>query len=423
MNILMVSDVYFPRVNGVSTSIQTFQRQLAAQGVSLRLVVPEYQQEIAKSACEPWCIRIPSRKIPFDPEDRAMDSAALEAVLQQEIPKAHLVHIQTPFFAHYAAVKIARQHRVPVVATYHTFFEEYLYHYIPLIPKSWLKGLARRISRQQCNALDHVVVPSRAMRDRLAAYGVTTPMTVLPTGIPLHAFAQGDGAAFRAEHGIAPDRPVALFVGRVAHEKNIDFLLEVIARVRHDHPGILLLIAGEGPALNELQRQVWHADLQQHVRFIGYMDRERVLPSCYAAANVFVFASRTETQGLVLLEAMAMGVPVLALSAMGTADILEAEQGCIIAQDDVEDFALALSALLRDPVQQQRLSAQARHWAGEWSDQRMAERLIGLYQQVYATHHCLPLPLASQHFPHLSASLLATGDGLCSHQPVTENGA
>ena len=171
-------------------------------------------------------------------------------------------------------------------------------------------------SRRQCNALDAVVVPSSAMRQRLAEYGVTAPMTVLPTGIPLGQFAGGDGAAFRQRHGIAPQRPLALFVGRVAHEKNIGFLLDALAHAQQVAPGAMLMIAGEGPAMGDLRRRVQQLGLAAHVIFIGYLDRRQDLPACYAAADVFAFASRTETQGLVLLEAMAAALPVVALSAM-----------------------------------------------------------------------------------------------------------
>jgi 1,2-diacylglycerol 3-alpha-glucosyltransferase len=153
-------------------------------------------------------------------------------------------------------------------------FEEYLKHYAPLIPAPWLRGLARRFSRRQCNALDAVIVPSRAIHERLAAYGVKTPLHVLPTGISLRMPDHDNRSAFRTRFGIEASRPVALFVGRVAHEKNIGFLLDVIDLARDSIPGILLVIAGEGPALPQLRQTVAHRGLQQNVQFIGYLDRD-----------------------------------------------------------------------------------------------------------------------------------------------------
>jgi len=392
MNVLMVSDVYFPRINGVSTSIQTFTSCLAELGVHVSLVAPRYESHFP----EPDIVRIPARRVPLDPEDRMMSYAQLIAHVDSLRPgEVDLVHIQTPFLAHYAGMRLARRLGVPALATYHTFFEEYLYHYVPVLPRSWLRGLARRFSRGQCNALDAVVVPSSAMRDRLGEYGVTAPMHVLPTGIPLGRFSSGDRAGFRAAYDIAPDAKVALFVGRLAHEKNIEFLLEVAAHAKKDLPQLVWLITGEGPAQPSLQRRVEQLGLAGQVRFLGYLDRARALVDCYAAADVFAFSSLTETQGLVLLEAMALGVPAVALSAMGTADILAPRLGAVVPEHNPERFAEDLVALLSYPARHTRLAAEARDYARQWSDVAMAERLAVLYRELVRQRAGLGLTRAS----------------------------
>lgn len=374
----MVSDVYFPRVNGVSTSIETFRQALAPGGVEVSLVVPRYGNE----PDQPGIVRIGARSIPRDPEDRLLAWSATRNAVLEQAAECDLIHIQTPFVAHYAGLKAARALGKPVLATYHTFFEEYLYHYAPFLPPAWLKGLARRFSRTQCNALDAVVVPSTAMRDRLAEYGVTQPMHVLPTGIPLSRFATGDRSRFRTALGVSEQRPVALFVGRVAHEKNIGFLIEAVAAARRRVPDLLFLITGEGPAEQALRKQAASLGLADCVRFLGYLDRQRDLPDAYAGADAFIFASRTETQGLVLLEAMAMGLPVVALAAMGTKDIMAPGRGGIAAPDDVNGFAIALSELLLDGALRCRLSDEARVYAREWADDRLAARLAVLYASL-----------------------------------------
>jgi 1,2-diacylglycerol 3-alpha-glucosyltransferase len=378
MCILMVSDVYFPRVNGVCTSIETFRSTLAEAGVEVRLVAPRYADE----AAQPGIVRVASRSVPVDPEDRMMAWREARDTVLREAAECDLIHIQTPFVAHYAGLRAARKLGKPVLATYHTFFEEYLYHYARWLPRAWMRALARRFSRTQCNELDAVIVPSTAMHDQLVGYGVTRPMHVLPTGIPLGRFAAGDRAGFRARLGIAADRPVVLFVGRVAHEKNIGMLIEAVARVRLDIPEILFLITGEGPAVASLRSQVERLGLTDQVRFLGYLDRSRDLPDCYAAADAFIFASRTETQGLVLLEAMAMGLPVVALAAMGTKDILAPRRGCLAPEDSVAGFAEAIRRILQDQPLRARLADEARDFAAEWSDRRMAERLAGLYRSL-----------------------------------------
>lgn len=378
MRVLMVSDVYFPRVNGVSTSIETFRRSLLALGVEVRLVVPRYGDEDEVEGI----IRVPGRRVPQDPEDRLMSWSRLRQVVLHEAADCDLIHIQTPFLAHYAGIRAARALYMPVLATYHTLFEEYLHHYARFLPAEWLKGMARRFSRAQCNDLDTVIVPSSAMRARLQTYGVRVPMQVLPTGIPLDRFTVGDGVRFRERYGIAPGQPVALFVGRVAYEKNIDFLLDSLAIARRRLPDLTLLITGEGPATAHLKKRAADLGLDGSVHFLGYMDRQRELPDCYAAADAFVFASRTETQGLVLLEAMAMGVPVIGLAAMGTKDILDPGRGCLAPEDDPEAFAESLLRIMGDDALRSQMGEEARCYAREWADDRQAERLYGLYREM-----------------------------------------
>ncbi|MBS1159073.1 MAG: glycosyltransferase family 4 protein [Proteobacteria bacterium] len=378
MRVLMVSDVYFPRVNGVSTSIETFRQALAGQGVEVRLVVPRYGDEAAVDGI----VRVPGRPIPGDREDRLVGWRAMHRAVLAAAQDCDLVHIQTPFVAHYAGLKAARRLGLPVLATYHTLFEEYLQHYAPFLPASWLKAQARGFSRRQCNALDGVVVPSSAMQQRLLDYGISVPQHVLPTGIPTARFARGNGPAFRLRHGISAARPVALFVGRVAHEKNIAFLLEAMLTTRRMRPDVLLLIAGEGPAMADLQAQVRRQGLEGAVQFIGYLDRQQELPDCYAAADAFVFASRTETQGLVLLEAMAAGLPVIALAEMGTVDILAPRRGAISAPPEAAAFGQVLGDFFERPQAWSHLVAEAPAYAEEWSDSAMAARLAALYRTL-----------------------------------------
>ncbi|MDA0188945.1 MAG: glycosyltransferase [Proteobacteria bacterium] len=381
MRVLMVSDVYFPRINGVSTAIQTYRETLAAHGVEVGLVAPDY----GDGGREGWIARVPARPVPRDPEDRLARWGALRRAVRAALAQGcDLVHVQTPFLAHYAGLGAARRAGVPVIATYHTLFEEYLQHYAPFVPAAWLRGAARRFSRAQCNALDAVIVPSRAIHRRLVDYGVRAPLHILPTGIPVGRFAAARGGDFRSRHGIAPGRPVALYVGRVAHEKNIEFLLDATALARESLPDILLLVAGEGPALADLRSAVDERGLSGHVRFLGYLERQHELPECYAAADLFVFASRTETQGLVLLEAMAAGLPVVALSAMGTADILDARRGARVPDDNPSSFALALVHLLGNAPLRRQLAREAREHAAEWADDRLAGRLAELYRQIVA---------------------------------------
>jgi glycosyltransferase involved in cell wall biosynthesis len=382
MRVLFVSDVYFPRVNGVSTSIATFRDDLARQGVDSVLVAPAYGRA-GPDAPADGIVRVPSGRVPGDPEDRRMRWSALLNTLRAFQPREFdLVHVHTPFLAHYAGVRFARQWGIPVVETYHTFFEEYLHHYVPLMPRWIGRSVARRVTRSQCAAVDALVSPSAPMQELLAAYGVRTPIHVIPTGLPGERFVRGDGARFRAQQALPADRPIVLYVGRVAHEKNIGFLLDAFVALRRAHPQALLVIAGEGPARQSLCTQAQQLGLARDVAFVGYLDREQGLADCYAAASAFVFASRTETQGLVLLEAMAQGCAVVSTAVLGTASILQPGCGAHVAPEEPAAFARAVSGVLEDPERAARMGEQARRYAEGWSSQACAQRMRACYQQV-----------------------------------------
>jgi len=381
MRILMISDVYFPRINGVSTSIQTFRRGLRAAGHETILIAPEYPGAAPDS--DTGILRVPSREVPRDPEDRAMKLGAIRALRPQlERLEPDLVHIQTPFIAHYQGTALARALRVPVIESYHTYFEEYLHHYVPLLPRAVMRFVARRFTVSQCNVLDALVVPSRAMEQALLDYGVQCPMHIIPTGMEMERFAGGDGQRFRAQLGIAPGQPVLVHVGRIAHEKNIEFLFRMFANVVRSKPGAVFVVAGEGPALASCKAYVRSLGLSQHVRFVGYLSRERELLDCYRAGDLFVFSSKTETQGLVLLEAMALGIPVVSTAHMGTADIVNPQRGAQVAPDDEGEFANIVVQLLHDAPRRAAMSAEARVYAATWSAAAMADRLAGLYSAV-----------------------------------------
>jgi len=382
MKILFISDVYFPRVNGVSTSIETFRRNLQLLGHTVHLIAPEYGEPAAD---ETGILRVPARRVPFDPEDRFMSYGWVMKQLDKLRDERYdLIHVQTPFVAHYLGVRLSYLLDIPCIETYHTFFEEYLYHYIPLLPKWVTRSLAKRFSRHQGNSLDGMVIPSRPMQRVLQDYGIETTMEVIATGIEPESFVPGDRPAFREKFGIAQDRPMLLFVGRVAHEKNIDFLIKVVDQVRRQVEDVLFVIAGEGPARSSLEQEVRKRAMGENVRFIGYLDRHTELNHCYCAADIFIFSSRTETQGLVLLEAMAQGVPLVSTAELGTRDVLQDGAGVWIAQEELSDFSNNVVKMLANPQLRTELGELGRAYANEWSAAKQAQKMLTFYRTVTA---------------------------------------
>jgi 1,2-diacylglycerol 3-alpha-glucosyltransferase len=379
----MITDVYFPRVNGVSTSIRTFIAELENQGHKVTLIAPLYTVEDDLDDGPGEVIRIPSRKVPFDPEDRLMKRRLLDLqVVHLGSRSFDMLHIHTPFVAHYAGISLARKLGLPVVETFHTYFEEYLYHYLRFLPRSWLRWAARRFTRSQSAVLDAMVVPSVLMKEVLLDYGVERPLHVIPTGLDKSRFEGGDGALFRRTHGIEDGRPVLCHVGRSAHEKNIDFLLEMLVLVRKQVPGVLLVLAGEGPARAHLEARSKTLGLGGNVLFVDYLDRDTELKDCYRSGDAFVFSSRTETQGLVLLEAMALGVPVVSTAVLGTVDILQHGKGALVPEDELEDFASKVVRMLGDSALRSQKSREAVEYARSWSAEEMNQRMYELYIEV-----------------------------------------
>lgn len=388
MQILMLSDVYFPRVNGVSTSIRAAIRWLTQAGHQVTLVAPDYDDpEQARHDGEFGdrleVLRLPARKIFFDPEDRLLRADALRRLLPQ-LAARHwdVVHVHTPFRAHRLGARLASRTRVPVVETYHTYFEAYVGHYLPWLPRPAAEAFARHASRRLCNEVDHLVVPTEEMVGVLDRYGVRTPRTVLPTGIDLDEFAGGDGGEFRSRLGVAPGRPLLLTVSRLAREKNIEFLLRVVSSLVEELPELLFVVAGEGPDAQRLKAVAQELDLVGNVRFLGNLDRRTALLDCYRAADAFVFASPTETQGLVLIEAMALGVPIVSTAVMGTATVLRGAESACIAPEDVRAFAGEVQRLLRDPARRAAMAEAGPRDARGWSVEAMMQRMVALYADL-----------------------------------------
>lgn len=406
MKILFVSDVYFPRINGVSTSIRTFVEQMQNLGHVVHLIAPDYG---ISTQDEAWIKRIPARSIYFDPEDKLMKYGdVVNRLSELRLEHYDIIHVHTPFVAHYLGLKLARELNVPCVETYHTFFEDYLHHYLPWIPKAMARGMARLISKRQCNAVDAIVAPSQPMLDVLRGYGVKACSDVIPTGLQAHSFKAADGKAFRVKYGVAVDRPMLLYVGRVAFEKNINFLLDMTKVLIEQRPDVLLVVAGEGPAEASLHKLAKNLGLENNIKFIGYLDRHKALNACYQAADVFVFASKSETQGLVLLEAMAQGTPVVAIAELGTASILVEGQGALIAADDTAQFAEKVYQLLLNPEERFELGRRAKAYVlAQWTAKLQAERMLNFYSQLKRNP-----PVAQQAVQLLKAKLRTSNLGL-----------
>jgi 1,2-diacylglycerol 3-alpha-glucosyltransferase len=387
MKIALTTDTFWPRINGVTVSIDSLRRRLRSLGHTVFVIAPAYPASDGALSVpdDEHVFRLPSFSFPFSPEDRLGYPASRILIRRLlEDLKPDVVHSHTEFVIGFGGKTYCLRNDVPHFMTCHTYYEHYITSYFPLLPASVAHAVASSWSRADYRLIDGLIVPSRWMEALIRSYGVDCPIEVIPTGIDPEDFVLSPEAMARAAArfqqkvpGIS-GRRMLLYTGRIAKEKNIDFLLGVMDRVRQGTPDALLVVAGRGPYEARLKDKVRAQGLDSHVRFAGYLDREE-LAHALSLSEAFVFASKTETQGLVLVEAMMCRVPVVAVRARGTEEFLLEDQGGYLVEEDVGKFAEKVSLLLSDGELQMQKRREAWTAAQGWTAQRMTGRLLALY--------------------------------------------
>lgn len=292
-----------------------------------------------------------------------------------------LVHSHHPHLLGGTAVRIASRLDCPLVFTYHTMYEHYL-HYVPAHAKR-LRQFVINLVTGYCKLCDHIVAPSQSVVDIVRERGVEVPMDVVPTGVYTERFEDGDGPGFRRSKKIPDDAFVAGYVGRLAPEKNLPFLAEAIGRFIAQHPKAHFLVVGSGPSEDKVREVFSRLGLANRLHLVGSLEGQTLIDA-YHAIDVFVFASYTETQGMVLTEAMAAGKPVVAIDAPGVREVVkDRENGRLIPSEDREAFADAVGEIARASDEQARAYARAARATGaEFSMETSAHRLVEVYEKV-----------------------------------------
>jgi 1,2-diacylglycerol 3-alpha-glucosyltransferase len=385
------TDSYRPNQNGVVVSIESFATELAELGSEVSVFAPRPQatglmaQPYAQSSDTPPGVRaihwVPSVPLLVERSQRmALPIARWSLRRAAESGGLDVVHTHTPFAIGYAGVQVARTLGIPIVHTYHTYYEEYVHYFRAGAP------LARRItpaySRWFCNLHDHIIAPSQDIRSVLLEYGVKKPIEVFQTGVALRPLADAfQIKQVRREFDLPLDAEVLLFAGRIAREKNLDELLHVVNRLRRLHPTLLLVLAGDGPDRHRLERATAELGLERDVRFLGWVPHDR-MGLLYAAADIFVSASVTETQGLALLESMAAGTPVVAARGPAMNDMIQDRESGLLALPTAESLSAAVHELLSDPALGARLAIGGRRRAEALSPRVQADQLRARYEEL-----------------------------------------
>lgn len=388
LRICMASDSYWPRVNGATVSIEIFRRELQSRGHRISLLVPDYPDGTGVgSPDDEGVVRLPSYAVPVSKEDRLITwiRGFRQGETYMEDWKPQILHAQTEFSTLDLLKKFRKKSGIPMVMTCHTYWEQYLNRYIPLVPKFLTRTIVRAMTRGFVKGVDLVITPSQHMRRVLESYGIDKPMAVIPTGIDPALFLGADRN--RGTNPVAVKNPqwsqgpLLLFVGRISQEKNLDFLIPVLQDLLPRHPGLKLLLVGDGPYHQGFLNQLRHHRLEDHVHFAGYVSRQD-LKHWYALADVFVFPSKTETQGLVTIESMMCGTPVVALGEMGTLEVMNGDNGGFMVKDDPREFSSRVHQLLSDRHLWVEKSSEALAYSGRWTIGAQADRLEEVYRSL-----------------------------------------
>lgn len=375
LRIAIFTESALPIINGVSVSVASLVDELRHQGHSVHIFTARY----------------PGYR---DPDPNTYRFRALETPISRGYPVSYppfyrmllkfrqhefdVVHTHSPFLLGMVGYRWAESHGIPIVSTYHTLYDRYA-HYFTLLPKRYVRFKIAKHTNFYYNRMDHVITPSEASRKWLRRHSVERPITVIPTGIPRGPMI--DRAEIRQSFGISPDVRIMLYAGRLAREKNLLVLLEMAAAAFAQDPTLRLWLVGDGPFRSECTATARRLGIGDRVKFVGQVPRADV-DRYYAAADLFVFPSITETQGLVVQEAMMRGLPAVAVIGGGAgASIVDGENGYVV-RNEPQAFAERALEILNDDDLHAHLAEGAIRSVRDLSVPTMAERVVAVYRQV-----------------------------------------
>lgn len=388
LRVVMFTNNYLPFIGGVPLSIDRLYRQLVRKGSIVKLFAPEYPQDP----------KYPQKWI--DPEDGSVFrcpvffSSRLKIfpvanIFSHKIKKtfkafdSDIVHVHHPFWLGKKGMRLAKKRNIPLVFTYHTRLEKYT-HYIPF-PGVALKNLAVHfLIKHFANRCDAIITPTSSTEEYLRNLGVSALIETIPTGINIEDYKRWSDTQVqdcRSRYAV-PEEKLLISVSRMAKEKNLDFLVNGLAKVKKKtRIPFKCLLVGDGPEKEHLEKKAASLGMKDIIVFTGNLPPQEVI-RCYLAADMFVFASTSETQGMVLLEAMAGGCPVVAVRASGVYDAVKDGYNGFKVSESTDNWAKAVAGLLEEDKQLSILSENSKKFAENYSVKKITDKILRLYQRV-----------------------------------------
>lgn len=400
MKIAMFTDAYWPRVNGVTVSVDSFSRTLINYGHEVLIVCPSYPEDSnnpvsnnnSDAENKLKIVRVPSTLALVTKEDRLAKFNKWYWVFKQvEDFNPDVLHVNSELVIGEFGFWYGRSHNLPIVYTFHTLWEDYAPNYLPMFPSFLLKFVVRRMQVNILRRCYRVIVPTTQIQAVVHKYRKKTKTSLLPTGIDIDMFNHDAAEVYSFREKMEERFPqikgkrILLFAGRVVKEKNIGFLINIFPDILAKHSDVVLLIAGNGPDMDYYQDEAQKAGIKDNCVFTGYFNRDE-LALVYAISELFVFPSLTDTQGLVTLEAMLSGTPVVAIGVMGTITVMGGDNGGFMVKNDPAEFTARVLELLADPELRQKKSIEAKAHARSWSIDELTKELLNIYKSAVASY-------------------------------------
>jgi glycosyltransferase involved in cell wall biosynthesis len=379
MKIAFFCDAYLPTRNGVATSARTTAEELRSRGHRVIIFAPRFTDHVDD---DPDVVRFKAGHW-FKAKDYPVAFPFLSRVAPRSAllfrqMKFDVVHAHSPFVLGGIGAHWARFNFVPLVWTFHTLYHHYAHYSI--MPKSSSRQYILWRIRTMLRKCDRIIAPSHAVERVILKLFPDAPTQVLPTGVNLKKFAEGDRARVRSLYGFKPDETVLFFVGRLAPEKNFTFLMRSVAPLLKNRPAKFLVVGG-GPSIDNYRDMARKLGIQDRVIFTDFIEPSTIA-DYYAAGDIFTFSSRTETQGLSIAEALCAGKPAVVVNAMGAAEALENEGDGLLVPASESRFREAVASLIDDPELRERMSNRARERAPLFARERRVDELLALYEAV-----------------------------------------
>lgn len=378
MNIGIFTNNYLPNPYGVTGSIESFRKVFEDQGHTVYVFAPFWKGYRDKN---PNVFRYPSVDIEIKfrfplaiPYSRSMNRIIDELDLD-------IVHSHHPNLLGAAAKKWARKKNIPLVFTWHTLYDLYT-NFVPFLPSRLAARWMINKSVKYASLSDIVIAPARSTAEKMKEWGVNRQIKVIPTGVTEEQFINPDRRKIRDRYGIREHEILLVLLSRLTEEKNVEFLLRALAPVVKKYDCVKLLLGGDGYLVEKLRAVARENNIQDRVIFSGLVSKEEV-KDYLAAGDIFVHASKSETQGMILSEAMYMGLPIVAVNATGAKDLIAHKVSGLLTGDSMEEFSQGVELLIHNPTLRETLGSNAKEIARKkYASEICAKEMMKVYEEA-----------------------------------------